>query len=466
MRHHRQRAGEGRRRVLVFGVGFLDQGGVDRAVARAADRVSAHVVALFGIALLVIGWRLRDKERTYALSVQGGGIAVLYLTIYSSYALYHLLPGTAAFALLLVVTAAAGTLAVLQDASALAVLGIVGGFLAPVLISDGGGNHVALFSYYAILNLAVVGVAWFKAWRALNVLGFAFTFGIGGLWGYDAYAPSFRDHRAVPRCCSWLMYMLIPVLFATARKRRTCAASSTARSVRHAARRLRAPEPARREHGVRSRDQCRRAGRAYVGVATFIYRRGVPQLRVLVEAQFAMGVAFLTVAIPLALDARWTSAAWAVQGAASSGSAFARTAVSRSRRASRSSSSPATRIPAAVARRRSAMVNGTARRVAARARGRLLEPLSPTSRSGEPAARWPQARSIFAALVSRLGRRLVAVRGRREIGRFLLPVRAWVQASCSSAATTLLAIERPRAHVAAARSRSASCRGSRPSRRR
>ncbi len=54
----------------------------------------------------------------------------------------------------------------------------------------------------------------------------------------------------------------------------------------------------------------------YIGMATFLYRSRRESLRVLVEAQLALSVAFVTVAVPLALDARWTSAAWALQGAA------------------------------------------------------------------------------------------------------------------------------------------------------
>ena len=98
-------------------------------------------------------------------------------------------------------------LAVLQDARALAVLGIVGGFLAPMLASTGSGNHVALFSYYAMLNSAIFGIAWFKAWRVLNVLGFVFTFGIGSAVGRDATTgPSSSRPPSRSSCCSSLMY--------------------------------------------------------------------------------------------------------------------------------------------------------------------------------------------------------------------------------------------------------------------
>src|SRR5690606_4939961 len=89
----------------------------------------------------------------------------------------------------IVLVAGLGVLAVLQDARTLAVLGILAGFLAPVWLSTGSGNHVALFAYYAVLNAAIFAIAWMRPWRVLNLLGFAFTWGIGIAWGVLAYRP-------------------------------------------------------------------------------------------------------------------------------------------------------------------------------------------------------------------------------------------------------------------------------------
>ena len=302
--------------LSVFGVGFLVKEGIDREWLAVPLELRLAFVALFGIGLLVLGWRLRHKERTYALSVQGGGIAVLYLTIYASFALFELLPAGAAFALLLVVTAAAGTLAVLQDSRALAVLGIVGGFMAPVLVSSGTGNHVALFSYYAILNVAIVGIAWFRAWRELNVLGFLFTFGIATLWGYNAYTPEQFASTEPFLILFVLMYIAIPVLFASreAPALRGFVDGTLTFGTPIVGFGLQSQLVGDTEYGLAISALALAA--LYVSVATFLLRRGAAELRVMVEAQFALAVAFLTVAIPLALDARWTSAAWALQGAA------------------------------------------------------------------------------------------------------------------------------------------------------
>jgi hypothetical protein len=284
--------------LSVFGVGFLVKEGIDRQWLVLSLELRLLLVALFGIGLLVLGWRLRVRQRIYALSVQGGGVAVLYLTTYASYALYQLLPGAMAFVLLVLVTAGAGALAVLQDSRALAVLGIVGGFMAPVLTSSGSGDHVALFTYYAILNVAIVGIAWFKAWRVLNVLGFVFTFGIGTLWGYDAYRPELFATTEPFLVLFVLMYVLIPVLFATrqAPQLRGFVDGTLVFGTPIVAFGLQSQLVGDGEYGLALSAMVLAA--LYVGMATYLYRRRAPELRVLVEAQLALSVAFVTVAIP------------------------------------------------------------------------------------------------------------------------------------------------------------------------
>jgi uncharacterized membrane protein len=302
--------------LSLFGVGFLVKEGIDRQWLVLPLELRLVLVALFGIGLLVLGWRLRERQRVYALSVQGGGIGVLYLTIYASFALYDLLPAPLAFGLLVAVTASAGVLAVAQDARSLAVLGIVGGFMAPVLVSSDSGNHVALFSYYALLNVAIVGIAWFKAWRALNVLGFAFTFGIGTLWGANGYRPEVFATTEPFLILFTLMYLVIPVLFATRAppNLRGFVDGTLLFGTPIVAFGLQSRLVADMEYGLAISAVA--LALIYIGMATYLYRSRHEALRVLIEAQLALSVAFVTVAVPLALDARWTSAAWALQGAA------------------------------------------------------------------------------------------------------------------------------------------------------
>ena len=185
-----------------------------------------------------------------------------------------------------------------------------------VVTSSGSGDHVALFTYYAILNVAIVGIAWFKAWRMLNVLGFAFTFGIATLWGSGAYRPELFASTEPFLVLFVLMYLLIPVLFATrqAPELRGFVDGTLVFGTPIVAFGLQSQLVANTQYGLALSAVALAA--IYIGMATYLYRRRADELRVLVETQLALSVAFVTVAIPLALDARWTSAAWALQGAA------------------------------------------------------------------------------------------------------------------------------------------------------
>src|SRR6185312_1977084 len=109
-------------------------------------------------------WRQRKLRPAFGLSLQGGGLGVMLMTVFAAYKMYSLLPPTMAFALVVVLVAGSALLAVLQDAVVLAALGFLGGYLAPVLISTGSHDHVALFTYYALLNAAVFGVSWKRSW--------------------------------------------------------------------------------------------------------------------------------------------------------------------------------------------------------------------------------------------------------------------------------------------------------------
>ncbi|MEM1091648.1 MAG: DUF2339 domain-containing protein [Pseudomonadota bacterium] len=302
--------------VSFFGVSFLLKYAVDQQMLAVPIEVRYAGVAAAAFAMLGIGWHLRERLRVYALSLLGGGIGVLFLTIFAAFRLHPLLPAPLAFALLVGLTAAAGVLAVVLNARGLAILGIAGGFLAPVLISTGAGNHVALFSYYLVLNAAVLGVAWYKSWRVLNLLGFFFTFGVAAAWGVRSYEPALLTSTQPFLVAFFLFYQGIAVLFALRQPPKlrglvdgtlvfgtpVIAFAMQAEMVRHT------------EYGLAI--SALLTALFYVLAAIGLKRSGYASLRLLTESFSALAIAFATIAIPLALGDRWTAAAWALEGAA------------------------------------------------------------------------------------------------------------------------------------------------------
>ena len=300
--------------VLLVGVTLLLQWAVDHDYVPIELRMV--FAALIGLALVVVGYRARVDRPGFAQTLQGGGVAVMYLVIFFSFRTYGLLPAGLTFALLAAVAVSSGALAVLQDALPLIVIAEIGGFMAPVLASTGEGNHVALFSYYVVLNLAVFGVAWFKAWRLPNLLGFAFTFGVGSTWGALSYAPEHFWTTEPFLIIFFALYLAIPVLFAIKNpdEKRGWVDGTlvfgtplATLGLQHAL-----------VHDVRFGMAFSTLALAavYIGVARLLYKRAPDVLKALAEALLAIGVGFATLAIPYGFDNHnLTGATWALEGA-------------------------------------------------------------------------------------------------------------------------------------------------------
>lgn len=205
--------------VLLAGVAALLKYANDQGWLQMPIELRLAGVAVFALAGLIFGWRQRRRrrQRAFALTLQGGAIGILLLTIFAAFKLYSLMDAGVAFGLSVLMVGGLGVLAVAQNARVLAVLGILSGFLAPIWLSTGSGNHVALFSYYAILNAAILAIAWWRPWRVLNLLGFVFTWGIGTVWGVLQYDPEKFVSTEPFLLLFFAFYLLIPILYARRR---------------------------------------------------------------------------------------------------------------------------------------------------------------------------------------------------------------------------------------------------------
>lgn len=299
--------------ILFFGATFLAKYAAENSLFPIELRFMAIAIGAF--ALLIVGWRLRDKRSVYAQLLQGGGIAGLYLTVFAATKLYELLPVGLAFGLMVVIALAAAILAVGQNSLSLAVIGTAGGFLAPIMVSTGSGNHVALFSYYAVLNLGVFAVAWFRTWRVLNVLGFVFTFTITGLWRASGYEEADLFSADAFLILFFLMYVGVSILNCVRQPPdlKGYVSGSLVFGLPVVAFGLHASMVSRIEYAMAW--SALALGVFYLLLGWVLYRTRRESFRLLVEAFAALGVIFGSLAIPLAFDTRTTAAMWAVEGA-------------------------------------------------------------------------------------------------------------------------------------------------------
>jgi uncharacterized membrane protein len=299
--------------VLFFGVAFLLKYAADNSLLPIEFRLAGVVLA--AMALIVAGWRIGGSRGAYGLVLQGGGVGVLYLTVFAATKLYDLLPASAAFPLMVVICALSAFLAVRQNASPLAFMGSAGGFLAPVLLASGGGSHVMLFSYYALLDAGIFTIAWFKAWRPLNLLGFLFTFSIGVTWGVTSYRPELFFSTEPFLVLFFLMYAGIALLYAVRREVElkhyvdgTLVFGTPIVTIG-----LQAALVSKMPFGLAFSAVALAA--FYLGVASWLARHR-ERLRLMFESSLALGVIFATLAVPFAFSEPTTSTAWAIEGAA------------------------------------------------------------------------------------------------------------------------------------------------------
>jgi uncharacterized membrane protein len=300
--------------VLFFGVAFLLRYLAEHTHVPIEFRLAT--IAFGGLVLLVIGWGLRTRRPGYALALQGGAIGILYLTVFAALRLYSLVNPAAAFALLAALSALLATLAVLQGSLAVALLAVTGGFLAPFLASTGEGSHVILFGYFAVLNAAILAIAWFRSWRLLNLAGFVFTFVLSTAWGVLSYRPEDFSSSEPFLIVFFLLYVAIAILYSS-RQPPTLhgyidgtiifgtpiATFGLQAAMLH-------------ENGLALAYSALIVSALYIAFAWVLHRGRRNNQRLLVEAFAALGVAFLTLAVPLAFSGRWSATSWALEGAA------------------------------------------------------------------------------------------------------------------------------------------------------
>ncbi|MGD0961373.1 MAG: DUF2339 domain-containing protein, partial [Methylomonas sp.] len=161
--------------IMVTGIGFFLKYSIDNGLLGERARVALTVLA--GLSMVIVGVRLAGgKYHLFSQGLLGGGIAVLYFSVFAAYGFYHLLAMTPAFALMIFVTACAATLAVRLDSMLVAIFAIIGGYCTPILLSSGEVNFVGLFSYMLLLGAGILAINWHKHWHLLNFLSFFFNY--------------------------------------------------------------------------------------------------------------------------------------------------------------------------------------------------------------------------------------------------------------------------------------------------
>lgn len=201
--------------IFIIGIGFFVKYAIDQNwINETARTLMGYAV---GAGMLVLAERLHKRYHTFSSLLAGGAFGIYYLITAIAFHYYALFSHTIAFVILCITTIFMSAVSVLYDRKELAVTALVGGFIAPFIISTDSSSIISLQIYITILNIGMFCLAMYKKWAILPMVSFAFTYII--LWGTTALG-SFSDSEAVTTyptlfAFATLFYVifLLPVVF-------------------------------------------------------------------------------------------------------------------------------------------------------------------------------------------------------------------------------------------------------------
>ena len=295
--------------ALIFGIGFFLKLAFDNDWIGETGRVVLGLAV--GVALLGGGEYWSRRYAAWAQAVTGGGIAILYLSIFAAFALYDLVPSLGALGFSFLVTLAAAGLALRYESRAIAVLGILGGFATPLILAGRLPEQWALLAYVLVLDLGVLALAAFRNWRWFTLLALIGSLILFGFWYFELEPGLLLAQVGIT--VIFLIFVGATTLFHLLWRRPPGPLDQALMVLNAAA-----------YFGI-SYALLFEEFRVWMGGFTLLLALFYGLLGYGVVARhreqahlslFALGIAlvFLTIAVPVQLGAPWISVAWAVEG--------------------------------------------------------------------------------------------------------------------------------------------------------
>jgi uncharacterized membrane protein len=299
--------------ALLFAVTFFLKYAFDNNWVGPRGRVGIGL--LMGSALYPWSQRLLNRGYKYfSEGIAGLGAAVLYLSLWAGWHYYAIFPQSTAFALMIVVTALTVIVAVGRDSERIAFLALVGGLITPMLVSTGENHEVALFTYLTILGVGVLGIAWVRNWKSLPPAQFAAT--LVYFWGW--YSEFYRNDELTTTIFFATVFFVLFAALPLVRSWREGelpgleAAIVLINSLAYlvALRVMLWPQ----DRWALTAAVLLLAA-VHLGAERVLPEKHGGELRVARILYAGLALTFVTLAIPIRLDGRWITIAWAVEGA-------------------------------------------------------------------------------------------------------------------------------------------------------
>lgn len=172
--------------ILIFGVIIGSKYAIDNNLISPMARVIIGYLISFG--LMGFALKLKAKYENFSAVLLSGSLSLLYFLSFISYDFYQFIPQTAAFGLMFLFTIFAVLASLNYNKQVIALIGLVGSYAIPFLLSNDSENVLFLFSYVTIVNIGILFISFKKYWKPLFYSAFVFTWLIFTAWLFSDYS--------------------------------------------------------------------------------------------------------------------------------------------------------------------------------------------------------------------------------------------------------------------------------------
>jgi uncharacterized membrane protein len=302
--------------ALLIGVSYFLKFAFDNNWIGPAGQISIGLIA--GIAIVIWSERFRAKNyNAFSYSLKAVGIGTLYLSLWAAFHVYSLIPSSVAFAMMLVVTAATSVMALSQDAQILAAFALVGGFTTPLLLKTGENREVALFTYVAILDIATLVLVAFRPWWRLLVMSYVGTLILYLGWYWRFYNGGPLELTLAYASLFFAIFAIAPLITLQPDGEHPILAAIPAvlAFVNAGVYFLEAYAMIQEVSKVNMAWFALALAAVYIFLSRLVHARKMAAgtSEILYYLHLALAIGFITVAIPIRLDAHWITIGWFIE---------------------------------------------------------------------------------------------------------------------------------------------------------
>src|SRR5438067_7361578 len=311
--------------AVLIGVSYFLKYAFENNWIGPTGRIAIGLLAGAGVVLWSESFR-KHGYRVFSYSLKALGVGILYLSLWGAFQIYHLIPSEAAFAGMVLVTGFTATLALKEDAEIIAAFAVAGAFSTPLLLSTGENHEVALFSYVTLLDVAVLALIAYKPWKRLLMGAFFGTLILYAGWSDRYYNSSELETTLLFASTFFVVFAIAPLVAGSAAAAKSMTAAppvsliivSGLNAVAYFLQIV-----AMLDYMPSKDSQPLLAWAAVAIAAIYIVLSRMIQQRLAGEKSaalipllyLAIAVGFLTIAVPLKMNAHWVTIGWFIESA-------------------------------------------------------------------------------------------------------------------------------------------------------